>query len=438
MSKNRTIVAPATVPGRGGVSIIRMSGELSKSIAEAMCGELAEAWRFRRCSIKSQSGSKIDDGMVVFFKSPNSYTGDDVFEFHCHGNPTIVHLVVEEAVRRGAVVAEPGEFTKTAFINEKIDLVQAESVADLINAQSETAVVAAHSSLSGQFSEQINLLLDGIVKARVVIEANIDFPEEEIDGSALESVKEKLQGFHYKINELLSRVKEGVKLRDGYSVAIVGPPNAGKSSLLNLLAREDLAITSEVPGTTRDLVKTSVNIGGVLIEFVDTAGVRPDPEGPIEKEGIQRSKEVIKKSNLSLLVQDATAVQGFDVGLGESLTVLNKSDLLEGEFSNADNTFYLSCSTGQGVEELLKALIARLGIDGGEETVFLSRQRHEISLRSGGLFLEEAIMSLSEGQVLELVAESLRSAHMALGDILRPMSADDLLGEIFSEFCIGK
>jgi tRNA modification GTPase len=438
LSKNRTIIAPATVPGRGGVSIIRMSGALAKSIAEGMCGELAEAWRFKRCSIKSRGGSKIDDGMVVFFKSPNSYTGDDVVEFHCHGNPTIVNLVLEEAVNRGAVVAEPGEFTKTAFLNEKIDLVQAESVADLINAQSETAVVAANSSLSGQFSEQINMLLDGIVKARVVVEANIDFPEEEIDGLVLESVKEELKRFHAKINELQSRVKEGVKLRDGYSVAIVGPPNAGKSSLLNLLAREDLAITSEVPGTTRDLVKTSVNIGGVLIEFVDTAGVRLNPEGPIEEEGIQRSKEVIKKSNLSLLVQDATAIQGFDVGLGDSLTVLNKSDLLEGEFSNKDNTFYLSCSTGQGVEDLLKALIARLGIDEGEETVFLSRQRHAISLRSGGLFLEEAITTLAEGQVLELVAENLRSAHAALGDILRPMSADDLLGEIFSEFCIGK
>ena len=416
MSKNRTIIAPATVPGRGGVSIIRMSGALAKSIAEGMCGELAEAWRFKRCSIKSRGGSKIDDGMVVFFKSPNSYTGDDVVEFHCHGNPTIVNLVLEEAVNRGAVVAEPGEFTKTAFLNEKIDLVQAESVADLINAQSETAVVAANSSLSGQFSEQINMLLDGIVKARVVVEANIDFPEEEIDGLVLESVKEELKRFHAKINELQSRVKEGVKLRDGYSVAI----------------------TSEVPGTTRDLVKTSVNIGGVLIEFVDTAGVRLNPEGPIEEEGIQRSKEVIKKSNLSLLVQDATAIQGFDVGLGDSLTVLNKSDLLEGEFSNKDNTFYLSCSTGQGVEDLLKALIERLGIDEGEETVFLSRQRHAISLRSGGLFLEEAITTLAEGQVLELVAENLRSAHAALGDILRPMSADDLLGEIFSEFCIGK
>ena len=438
MGKNRTIIAPATVPGRGGISIIRMSGELSKCIAEGMCGELAEPWHFKRCSIESWDGSKIDDGMVVFFESPKSYTGDDMVEFHCHGNPTIVNLVVEEAVNRGAVIAEPGEFTKTAFLNEKIDLVQAESVADLINAQSETAVVAANSSLSGRFSEQINLLLDNIIKVRVIVEANIDFPEEEIGNSVLESVNEELQGFHVEINELLSRVKEGVKLRDGYSVAIVGPPNAGKSSLLNLLAREDLAITSEVPGTTRDLVKASVNIGSVLVEFVDTAGVRPDPEGPIEEEGIQRSKEVIKKSNLSLLVQDATDIKEFDVGLSDFLTVLNKSDLLEDEFSNTDKTFYLSCSTGQGVEELRKALIAKLGMEGGEETVYLSRQRHENSLKSGRLFLEEAIMSLNEGQALELVAESLRSAHTALGDILRPMSADDLLGEIFSEFCIGK
>ncbi len=189
MNKNRTIIAPATVPGRGGISIIRMSGKLSKNIAETMCGELAETRRFKRCSIKSRGGSKIDDGMVVFFKSPNSYTGDDVVEFHCHGNPTIVNLVIEEAVDLGAAVAEPGEFTKTAFLNEKIDLVQAESVADLINAQSEAAVVAANSSLSGEFSKQINLLLDGIVKARVVVEANIDFPEEEIDVSSLESIQ---------------------------------------------------------------------------------------------------------------------------------------------------------------------------------------------------------------------------------------------------------
>ena len=434
----KTIIALASAPGRGGVSIVRMSGNLSEKIAEQMCGELAETWCFKHCSIRSSDGSVLDDGLVVFFKSPHSYTGDDVVEFHCHGNPTIVNLIIEEAIERGAVIAEPGEFTKTAFLNGKIDLAQAESVADLIDAQSKSAVIAANSSLSGEFSKQINLILDGIVKSRVVVEASIDFPEDEIDSSVMDSVKSELRAYFSKINELLSSVKEGVKLRDGYSVAIVGPPNAGKSSLLNLLAREDVAITSEIPGTTRDLVKTSVNIGGFLVEFVDTAGVRPDPESAIEEEGIVRSREVIKRSNLSLFVQDVTNIKNFNIGLGESMTVFNKSDLLKDLPSNVHNGYYLSCSTGQGVGVLLRAIISRLGIDEGVETVFLSRQRHESSLRDGAVFLEEALTSLNEGQVLELVAESLRSAHTALGDILRPMSADDLLGEIFSEFCIGK
>ena len=434
----KTIIALASAPGRGGVSIVRMSGNLSEKIAEQMCGGLAETWCFKRCSIRSSDASVLDEGLVVFFKSPHSYTGDDVVEFHCHGNPTIVNLIIEEAVKKGAVVAEPGEFTKTAFLNGKIDLAQAESVADLIDAQSKNAIIAANSSLSGEFSKQINLILDGIVKSRVVVEASIDFPEDEIDSSVVDSVKGELRAYFLKINELLSSVKEGVKLRDGYSVAIVGPPNAGKSSLLNFLAREDVAITSEIPGTTRDLVKTSVNVGGFLVEFVDTAGVRPDPESAIEEEGIVRSREVIKRSNLSLLVQDATNIKNFDIGLGESMTVLNKSDLLKDFPSNMDNSYYLSCSTGQGVGDLLRAIISKLGIDEGVETVFLSRQRHESSLKDGAVFLEEALTSLNEGQVLELVAESLRSAHTTLGDILRPMSADDLLGEIFSEFCIGK
>ena len=434
----KTIIALASAPGRGGVSIVRMSGNLSEKIAEQMCGGLAETWCFKHCSIRSSDGSVLDNGLVVFFKSPHSYTGDDVVEFHCHGNPTIVNLIIEEAVERGAVIAEPGEFTKTAFLNGKIDLAQAESVADLIDAQSKSAIIAANSSLSGEFSKQINLILDGIVKSRVVVEASIDFPEDEIDSSVMDSIKGELRAYCLKINELLSSVKEGVKLRDGYSVAIVGPPNAGKSSLLNLLAREDVAITSEIQGTTRDLVKTSVNIGGFLVEFVDTAGVRPDPESAIEEEGIVRSREVIKRSNLSLLVQDVTNIKNFDIGLGESMTVFNKSDLLKDLPSNVDNSYYLSCSTGQGVGDLLRAIMSRLGIDEGAETVFLSRQRHESSLKDGAVFLEEALTSLNEGQVLELVAESLRSAHTALGDILRPMSADDLLGEIFSEFCIGK
>ena len=403
-----------------------------------MCGELPEPWHFKKTTIKSSDSNVLDSGMVVFFESPHSYTGDDVVEFHCHGNPVVVSLIIEEAVRLGAVVAEPGEFTKTAFLNDKIDLAQAESVADLISAQSKSAVVAANSSLSGDFSKKINLLLDGIVTARVLVEASIDFPEDELDEGLLSEIHENLITQSKGIESILENVKEGVKLRDGYSVAIVGPPNAGKSTLLNTLAKENIAITSEIPGTTRDLVRAQVDIGGVLIEFVDTAGVRPDPENTIEREGINRSQEVIGKSNLSLLVQDVTDQKGFDVELGSFISVMNKSDLLFEQTPNKSDVVYLSCTTGSGVKELLKAIQSKLGIDEGAETAFLSRKRHEICLKEGQTLIEDSIVSLSEGRSLELVAESLRSAHQVLGEILRPMTADDLLGEIFSEFCIGK
>ena len=434
----RTIIASASAAGRGGVSVVRMSGEDSRSIAEKMCGELSEPWKFKKCSISSQDGEVIDSGMVVFFQSPHSYTGEDVVEFHCHGNPTIVAMVIDEAVAMGAAIAEPGEFTKKAFLNNKIDLAQAESVSDLINAQSKSAVLAANASLTGRFSEQVNRLIDGVVEARVVIEANIDFPEEEIDTNLLDNVRLNLKGYSDEVSELLSGVREGVKLREGYSITIVGPPNAGKSTLLNLIAKNDVAITSDVPGTTRDLVRVAVNVGGVVIEFVDTAGVRSNPDSDIEKEGINRSLEAVKESNLTLLVQDVTDVKEFAADLGKHIVVMNKCDLKEDLPSHGNKKFYVSSTTGQGIQDLLKAITASLGVDEGGETAFLSRKRHEESLGLAADLLLESIVSLSEGEALELVAENLRSAHYHLGDILRPMSSDDLLGEIFSEFCIGK
>ena len=435
--KDRTIIAAATSSGRGGVSVIRMSGNSSRLIAEKMCGELAESWKFKKCSIKSKEGRVIDSGMVVFFQSPNSYTGEDVVEFHCHGNPTIVNLVIDEALVLGAVLAEPGEFTKTAFMNNKIDLAQAESVADLISAQSESAVIAATSSLAGEFSSKVNLLIDKIIKNRVIIEANIDFPEEEVEGVLLKGVGEELVDFLEEIEGLLVETKKGIKLRDGYSVAIVGPPNAGKSSLLNVFARDDLAITSDIPGTTRDLVKAEVLVEGMLIEFTDTAGLRDDPNDEVERKGMGRSLEVSRKSNLTLLVQDINEERDVKVDLGNFLKVKNKIDLNR-TYEKQDDVFYISCSTGEGVVELLHAIAENLGIDGGIETVFSSRKRHENSLLNAKMFINESVSSLHEGLALELVAESLRSAHIELGDILRPMSSDDLLGEIFSEFCIGK
>ena len=375
----RTIIASASAAGRGGVSVVRMSGEGSRSIAEKMCGELSEPWKFKKCSISSQNGEVIDSGMVVFFQSPHSYTGEDVVEFHCHGNPTIVAMVIDEAVAMGAAIAEPGEFTKKAFLNNKIDLAQAESVSDLINAQSKSAVLAANASLTGRFSEQVNHLIDGVVKARVVIEANIDFPEEEVDTNLLDNVRLNLKGYSDEVSELLSGVREGIKLREGYSIAIVGPPNAGKSTLLNVIAKNDVAITSDVPGTTRDLVRVVVNVGGVVIEFIDTAGVRTNPDSDIEKEGINRSLGVVKDSNLTLLVQDVTDVKEFAVDLGEHIVVMNKCDLKEELPSHENKKFYVSSATGQGIQDLLKAITVCLGVDEGGETAFLSRKRHEES-----------------------------------------------------------
>ena len=403
-----------------------------------MCGELGEPWFLKKCSMRSQAGDLIDSCMVVFFKAPYSYTGQDVIEFHCHGNPMIVDLVLENALLLGAVVAEPGEFTKTAFLNDKIDLAQAESVADLINAQSESAVIAANSSLSGEFSKVINEVLDGLTQSRVFVEANIDFPEEEIGKSLLDGLSDRLRELSVVIEDMLGSVKEGIKLREGYSVAIVGPPNAGKSTLLNFLARENVAITSNIPGTTRDVVRVPINFGGLSIEFYDTAGVREKPDNDIEKEGINRSRDVIKKSSLSLIVQDASSVLPFNVETGESLTVMNKCDLLEDTFKHSEDVFYVSATSGEGVVDLMKCLVKKLGVDEGGETVFLSRKRHEDALSRGLVMIDEALNGLGDDLGLELIAENLKDSHAILGEILRPMSSDDILGEIFSEFCIGK
>ena len=431
-----TIIAPASAPGRGGVSVVRISGPKARPIAQTLCGDLEEPWKLKKCTIRSRGGVDLDTGLVVFFKSPNSYTGEDVVELHCHGNPRLVDLIVAEGVSCGARVAEPGEFTKRAYLNNKIDLAQAEAVADLIAAQTEGAAMAAHNSLSGKFSSDINSCIDSLVASRVYVEASLDFPEEEIDEEGLAraglGIKEQL-GF---VKDTLASAERGALIREGFGVAIVGPPNAGKSTLLNALANKDLAITSNIAGTTRDSIGVELNLGGVVVEFTDTAGLRENPDNEIEEEGMKRTHASLEEANLVLCVYDITRQEEIGPINKDTITVLNKCDLLSEVPRCGEAEVCVSAETGLGLDNLVELILIKLGL--GEETSLLSRRRHVVCLQECLDSLSEAVSLFEQGLGLELVAESLLSAQESLGKITRPMSSDDLLGEIFSEFCIGK
>ena len=431
-----TIIAPASAPGRGGVSVIRISGPGSLAVAESLCGKLEEPWKFKRCKITKQDGGVLDTGLVVFFKSPHSYTGEDVVEVHCHGNPRLVDLIVSEGVACGARVAEPGEFTKRAYLNNKIDLAQAEGVADLIEAQTEEAVLAAHSSLSGKFSSDINACIDSLIANRVFVEASLDFPEEETGDEGLGGVGLEIKKQLSFVEASLSSAKRGVLVREGFGVVIVGPPNAGKSTLLNALAQKDLAITSGVPGTTRDAISVELNLGGVVVELVDTAGLRKNPDDEIEEEGMKRTRSALARANLVLCVFDVTKEEEMETIDIDTIKVFNKCDLLTEAPTTGNGEVFVSAETGLGLDSLVELILVKLGL--GEETALLSRRRHVTCLQECQAELTKAVHSLEEGEGLELVAERLLSAQNSLGKITRPMSSDDLLGEIFSEFCIGK
>ena len=298
-------MAPATPAGRGGISVVRLSGGSASLVGTKLCGGLPEPWTLKACSFSGCGGEVIDSGLVVFFASPRSYTGEDVVELHCHGNPLIVDAIVSSAVGFGARLAEPGEFTKRAFLNNKVDLAQAESVSDLISARTGAALRGASSSLSGDFSKMINTSIDRLVDLRVLVEAGLDFPEEEGVGGGLEDNDRVLFGLKKEaafIGGLLFDSRASQILREGARVVIVGPPNCGKSTLLNFFAKEDMAITSESPGTTRDMIRTTIDLGGVPVELVDTAGIRLSEAGLVEKEGMRRALEEAKKADLVLVV----------------------------------------------------------------------------------------------------------------------------------------
>ena len=431
-----TIIAPATAPGRSGVAVIRVSGPLALEIGRTICGEISQPMFLRPCSIKNSDKKTVDRGLVVFFKGPASYTGEDVVEIHCHGNPIIVDLIIKEALVLGARVAEPGEFTKRSFLNDKIDLAQAESVADLIAAQTDSAVLGANTSLSGEFSSKINNCIGALIDLRVVVEAAIDFPDEETPDEDVQSLVKSANDQIQFISDLIKSSEQGALIREGLRVVILGAPNVGKSTLLNCFAKENLAIVSNTPGTTRDLISANTNLGGVPVEFVDTAGLRVDSQDSIEIEGMKRAKKAIETSNLVLEIVDARDFHDF-VRLDEnSLLVFNKMDLLEGEVPGEG--VFVSASMGEGILDLIEEIMKTAGLHPGVEIPALSRRRHILCLENAKESLEESVSLLNDKSSLELVAECLLSAQTNLGEITNPVSSDDLLGEIFSEFCIGK
>ena len=438
-----TIVAVATPPGQGGVGILRLSGPEARALGEGLTGAKLSA-RSAQFSEVRVGEEIVDQGLALYFPGPHSFTGEDVVELQLHGSPMVLHYVLDACCRRGARLARPGEFSERAYLNDKMDLAQAEAVLDLIASGSQAAARAAARSLQGAFSARVHELASGVERLRMLIEASIDFPEEEEDFLGEYGVAEDLARLCGDLEDLIDASAQGRVLNDGISVALLGSPNAGKSSLLNRLSGEETAIVTDVPGTTRDLLKIDLVLKGVPVRLVDTAGLRVTQD-PVEREGVRRAQAEAERADLVLLLVDATAEDADDQfsalksqlgsGVNESiiLNLLNKSDLVS---LRQHNAHYLSAKTGEGVEELVELIHKRVGIT-QEATEFTARKRHVEALILAQEHLRASRAGLAS-QGLELLAEDLRLGHEALGEIVGRVTADDLLGRIFSEFCIGK
>lgn len=445
-----TICAVATPAGRGGVSIVRISGPRCRSLCTALAGEEPATRKPQRVFYRDADGQLIDDGLLLYFPAPRSFTGEDVAELHCHGSPVVTQLILKVLVQNGARLAEPGEFSRRAFLNDKIDLAQAEAIADLINSASVTAARYALRSLQGEFSRRVDDLVEALILLRVYVEAALDFPEEEVDFLSDGAVASQLQDINERLTATLAQARVGNLVREGIQVAIVGEPNAGKSTLLNALSGEDAAIVTDIPGTTRDVLRQHINIDGLPLHILDTAGLR-DSTDPVEQEGIRRARQAMDGADLVLLLLDLSRAsdpadhplwQQFsgDVRYRERLlVVLNKCDLAAGSAgSDQEGALRISAKSGQGLPELRELLKQRAGFSTDEEGGFLARQRHVEALELATRHLQAAEGCLHEVRAGELVAEELRLCQDALGEITGKVSSDALLGRIFSSFCIGK
>ena len=440
-----TIVAVATPPGVGGVGVVRISGPDTERIARGILGRLPEPRYATHGKFQDASGRKVDSGLSLYFPAPASFTGESVLELHGHGGPVVLAMLVDAAVALGARLAEPGEFTKRAFLNNKLDLAQAEAVADLISSGTAQAARAALRTMSGDFSRAVESLLEQLIRLRMHVEAAIDFPEEEIDFLADAELVKNLDRCGAAFDKLVARASIGRVLRDGYQVVIVGKPNVGKSSLLNRLSGEDAAIVTEVAGTTRDVLREQINLGGLMVELVDTAGLRDNPDR-VEEEGIRRARDAIKSADAVLWVQDATEPAENDIGEnvpeGVPITVIrNKVDLTKdkaGAYADEPAVLYLSAKKGDGINALLARLRELAGYENLGEGAFTARKRHLDALKRAARHFLIGRRALDESRAGELLAEELRLSQEALGEVTGVVSSDDLLGRIFADFCIGK
>lgn len=445
-SNHDTIAAIATASGAGGIGIVRVSGPLSQSIARAVLGHCPPSRYAAYLDFKDADAQLIDRGIAIFYPNPHSYTGEDVLELQAHGGTALMQMLLARCIALGARQAEPGEFTRRAFLNDKLDLAQAEAVADVINAATQEAAKSAMRSLSGAFSNTIQSLLAQLIELRMYVEACLDFPEEEIDFITQGRVAEKITQNQQALAQVFNQAKQGALLRDGIHVVLIGQPNVGKSSLMNALAGEEVAIVTPIAGTTRDTIKSAIQINGVPLHVIDTAGLR-ETEDEVEKFGIARTWRATETANIALLLLDATH------GITESeksildrlpqeiakIWVHNKIDVSQEEAKSVEKDgerhIYLSAKTGLGLDLLKAQLLVLAGYQPSGEGAYMARARHLKALEDVKSHLG---MAASQINSAELVAEELRMAQEALSSITGEFTPDDLLGEIFSKFCIGK